>query len=189
MHPDMQLFSAFPLSVCIHIGTHWHRIRRPLRCIRWDSSICNSHRCSCSDAHMDEVSGRTHSGLRIRKIFTFCKQSIEQINIFFLEKWILPSISLCTRFAFQTLFNDLKYPPWLHVFPEYPGKHLHLLGPTHSPCLHPCSHWAGKTFKMKKIPPEISVVENDGLQSKPQISIVQARFLNLECNFLHIFGG
>lgn len=83
-----QLFSVFPLSVCIHTGTHWHRIRRPLRCIRWDSSICNSHRCSCSDAHMDEVSGRTHSGLRIRMILTFCIHSIEQIKIFFLEKWI-----------------------------------------------------------------------------------------------------
>lgn len=47
--------------------------------------------------------------------------------------------------------NVFLNKPWLHVFPEYPGKHLHLLGPTHSPCLHPRSHWAGKTFSSRDI--------------------------------------
>lgn len=32
--------------------------------------------------------------------------------------------------------------PWLQVFPVKPGWHLHLLGPTQSPCLQPGWHTA-----------------------------------------------
>lgn len=32
--------------------------------------------------------------------------------------------------------------PWLQVLPVKPGWHLHLLGPTHSPCLQPGWHSA-----------------------------------------------
>lgn len=35
-----------------------------------------------------------------------------------------------------------SFLPWLQVFPVYPGWHLHLFGPTHSPCLHPGWHIA-----------------------------------------------
>lgn len=63
-------------------------------------------------------------------------------------------------------FPDPKCLPWLHVFPVYPGKHLHLLGPTHSPCLQPCSHWAGKIFNKKKKPHRACQwFENDELKA------------------------
>lgn len=39
-------------------------------------------------------------------------------------------------------FLDFTFLPWLQVFPVYPGWHLHLFGPTHSPCLHPGWHTA-----------------------------------------------
>lgn len=49
--------------------THWHKIHQASTCIHWDSSTCNCHRCSCSDAHKDEVSSRTHSDLELSVLF------------------------------------------------------------------------------------------------------------------------
>lgn len=51
----------------LHSRTHWHKMRQAWACIRWGSSTCNYHGCSCSDAHKDEASDRTRSHLEIRR--------------------------------------------------------------------------------------------------------------------------
>lgn len=49
-------------------------------------------------------------------------------------------------------FLDFSFLPWLQVFPVYPGWHLHLFGPTHSPCLHPGWHIAANRRTLVTLP-------------------------------------
>lgn len=62
--------------------------------------------------------------------------------------------------------------PWLQVLPVKPGWHLHLLGPTHSPCLQLGWHTAvQKGFREEKkdqcsVPPENFVPDNVGKRTQ-----------------------
>lgn len=73
-----------------------------------------------------------------------------------------------------------KRLPWLHVFPVYPGKHLHLLGPTHSPCLQPCAHWAGKTISVEKQQQQYGFL-GFGVFIKPHFSDTKCRLVVFQC--------
>lgn len=52
-------------------------------------------------------------------------------------------VGVGTEINNTTMISKINsFLPWLQVFPVYPGWHLHLFGPMHSPCLHPGWHIA-----------------------------------------------
>lgn len=132
-------------------GAYLRRSHQALACIRLGSSTCSFRRCSCSGAHTAVASIRTRSDLNTENsqrgyivyIDYLASSGTKLIhNRKNNKNTISPLIKKILKIAKAK--KKLSYRPWLHVLPVYPGKHLHLLGPTHSPCLHPNSHWAKK---------------------------------------------